>query len=235
MTRRLTLAAALAAIATVVPAAAATAADRTVQAVDDPGGVNYLWNPEAVAVDVGDTVTWRFEGTTVAHNVQADSANWGLTSAYKVAGPPVAWTFSAAGIYEFVCGLHPSTMNGTVKVGNPPPPPPPPLSEQPFVNDQPAPTVLEVSDERRPALTRVRVARVRSGARVRFRLSEPASVTVRIKRGDRTVRSRRVSRGKGSHAVTVRGLGAGSYRVEVLARDLAGNRSRLRRARLTIR
>jgi plastocyanin len=237
MTRRPALIAALATIAAVLPAATATAADQTVLAVD---GTAYTWSPNAVTVKAGETVTWTFPDSDVFHNVASDSANWSLTSPVARRHPPVAHVFPTPGTYAFVCVVHRDTMTGTVTVtdanGNPPPPPPPPpLSEQPFVNDQPAPTVLEIADESRPALTRVRVARLRAGARVRFRLSEPASVTVRVKRGRRTVRSRRVSARKGTHAITVGGLRSGTYRVEVLARDPAGNRSRLRRARLTVR
>jgi hypothetical protein len=131
-------------------------------------------------------------------------------------------------------------MTGTVTVTDaggtlPPPPPPPPLSEQPWPNDQPAPTAFEVADEVAPELTRVRVARVAHGARVRFRLSEPGRVTITVTRGGRTVKTRRASAGDGANAFTVRGLRAGRYRVEVRARDLAGNRSQSRRARVTVR
>ena len=104
---------------------------------------------------------------------------------------PVTYRFDTEGTYTFVCKFHADTMTGQVKVGNPPPPPPPPLSEQPFPNDQQPPTQLDVSDEKRPRLSRVRVAAVRSGARVRFRLSERARVTLRVKLAGITVRTTR--------------------------------------------
>jgi hypothetical protein len=129
-------------------------------------------------------------------------------------------------------------MIGEVTVGSPPPPPPPPLSEQPFPNDQPAPapTVLEVTDEERPKLTRLRAARVRNGARVRFRLSERARVTVRFRRHGRTVKTARRTFPRGAHGLTVRDRRMrGRYRLEVRATDLAGNRSAVRRARLRVR
>ena len=71
-----------------------------------------------------------------------------------------------------------------------PPPPPPPLSEQPFPNDFPAPTTLEVLDETAPTLSAVRVSRVTRGARVRFRLSEAGRVTIKLTRGNRVVKTR---------------------------------------------
>jgi hypothetical protein len=126
-------------------------------------------------------------------------------------------------------------MKGNVTVGDAPPPPPPPLSAQPFNNDQPGPAVLEITDDTRPVLSRVRASRIARGVRMRFRVSEPARVTVRIKRGRRTVKSKtvRLARAR-SRSVNVRGLGPGSYRIDVLARDLADNRSRIKRARVTV-
>jgi plastocyanin len=227
---------ATAALLAVTPATAA-AADQTVQAVDANGTVDNSWSPASVAIDVGDTVTWTFPGppSTAAHNVESDSANWTLASPIALNHPPVSYTFTASGNYAFVCRVHPGTMKGTVTVGNVPPPPPPPLSQQPFPNDQPAPTVLEITDDTRPTLSRVRVARIGHGVRVRFRVSEPARVTVRAKRGRRTVKSTTVRLTRaGSRAVTLRGLRAGRYRIDVLARDSADNRSHVKRARLTV-
>jgi plastocyanin len=241
MRRRLGVAGVLA-IAAAVGAPAASAADQTVQAVDGTAADNFnnRWSPRDVTVKSGEKVTWSFAGTAAAHNVQSETSNWSFHTDIGVAKPPAIFTFATPGTYGFVCQVHPDTMKGTVTVtdagGNPPPPPPPPpLSEQPFPNDSPPPTVLEITDEQRPSLTRVRISRVARGARVRFRLSEPARVTIRFKRGRKTVKTRRVDARKGTRTVTVRGLRAGRYRVEVRARDLAGNQSRLKRARLSVR
>ena len=212
--------------------ASASAADTTVKGLD---GTTGLWEPANVSVHVGDTVTWDFSSTAAAHNVASNSANWSLTSPIQVHHPPVSFTFNAPGTYSFVCNVHPDTMKGTVSV-DAPPPPPPPLSEQPFPNDQSPPAVLEVTDETRPALTRVRASRIARGVSVRFRSSEPGRVTVKVKRGKRTVKTRSVRvRRAGTHSLRVRGLRAGRYGVEVRARDLAGNRSRLTRVRVTVR
>jgi plastocyanin len=240
--RRLALAAALAALAATVLAGAARAANQTVQAVDGTAANNFVntWSPAAVTVTAGDTVTWVFPDSNVSHNVVANSPNWSLTNPFGPHHAPVSFTFAAQGTYAFVCEVHRSTMHGTVTVtdasGNPPPPPPPPpLSEQPFQNDQPSPTVLEITDDSRPALSRVRASRIARGARVRFRVSEPGSVTVRVKRGRRTVKSRTIRLARaGARTINLRGLRPGSYRIEVLARDLADNRSRIKRARVTV-
>ncbi len=74
--------------------------------------------------------------------------------------------------------------------------------------------------------------------RVRFRLSEPATVTVRIKRrGSRKVlKSARVQARAGTRTVTLRKrLKKGRYTVEIRARDAGGNRSSLATKRLTLR
>lgn len=206
---------------------AALAVAASVQAVDNPA----TWTPAQTSIHVGDTVTWTFDGTNDLHNVKATSANWSFETAFD--RTPKTYTFTAAGTYTFQCQAHPSTMTGTITVGDAPPPPPPAPSEQPFPNDAPAPTVFEVTDERRPRLSRVRVAGHLHGVLVRFRVSEPARVTVRVKRGRRAV-ARRTGRGRRG-AIYVGDLPAGRYRVEVFARDLAGNRSQIDRTPVRVR
>lgn len=233
MKGRIAVSAALAALAVAPPALAANA---DVHAVDGPTGINdNSWSPVAVTVNVGDTVTWHFN-TAASHNVRSTTANWSVDTPFRRTGdPPAAYTFTAEGIYDYVCGLH-AEMTGRVTVGSPPPPPPPPLSEQPFDNDQPPLSVFEITDERRPRLSRVRAGGLDGAARIRFRLNEPGRVTVRVLRGSKRVRSRTVRlRRAGLRAVTLRGLPAGVYRVEVRARDLADNRSRLKRASVRVR
>jgi plastocyanin len=238
MTRALILAAAV----VLCSASPAFAADAVVQAVDDTTGqgTGNSWSPADVTVKAGETVTWRFTGTAVAHNVMSGSANWSYSNAIAIGGPDAPYTFTAPGIYTFVCQLHPGPMHGTVTVTDeagtpPPPPPPPPLSEQPFGNDAPAPTVFEVRDRLAPALTAVKVSRRGArGARVRFRLSEAGSVTIALTRAGRTVKTSRLAARRGANAVLVRGLRAGRYRLELRARDLAGNAAPARRARVTV-
>jgi plastocyanin len=231
------VACAVTAVAALAAAPSAFAQAPVIQAVDDlTGGNQNRWTPDAVTVQVGDTVTWRF-GTQLAHNVKSTAGNWNIdTPASTQDGRDVTYTFAAEGTYDFVCKFHADTMQGRVTVGSPPPPPPPPLSEQPFANDQSAPSIFEVVDEKRPRLSRVRVRSVRNGARVRFRLSERARVSVRFKFGGLTVKSARRTFRAGTHRLTVRDRRMrGRYRIDVFARDLAGNRSRVRHARLRIR
>jgi plastocyanin len=238
--------AALAALAAL--AAPATAAGQTVQAVDGTAadGFNNRWAPAAVTVKSGETVTWSFAGTTGFHNVASDpdltrGEPWSFRNGDPVvAPPPASHRFDRPGKYAFLCEIHGTTMLGTVTVtdaaGNPPPPPPPPpLSAQPWPNEQKPPSTFEALDRDRPRLTRVRAAATTRGARVRFRLSEAGRVAIKVMRGRRTVKTRRTTARRGANSVTVRGLRAGRYRVEVRAWDLARNHSRLKRARLTVR
>ena len=239
--RRGMLLAAVAVPAALVPAGVAVAADAGVQAVDGTAANGYVnsWSPPNVSIVAGDTVTWSFQGNQVAHNVASDSPNWSLQSPVGVGQASVSHTFDTPGTYRFLCQVHPD-MKGAVLVAAPgeePPPPPTDGDDGPeaWPNPTGAPTVLEIIDERRPRLTRVRAKRVRNGARVRYRVSEPARVTVRVKRGRRTVEVRRRTVRRGTHRLTIRHLRAGRYRVQVRARDLAGNRSRLKRDWVRVR
>ncbi len=229
MRGRIAIAGAFVALAAAPPALAANADVRAVDGATDP---ENRWDPSAVSVQVGDTVTWRFDGTTQAHNVKSTTANWNIDTNFAVAGPPASYTFTAEGVYDFACELH-ASMTGRVTVGAPPPPPP---SEQPFANDQPTLTVFERPDQIRPRLEAVRAAPVRNGARVRFRLSEPARVTVRIKLAGITIKSARRAVEGGRRSIVVRDRRLdGRYRVEVFARDLAGNRSQTERTSVRVR
>jgi plastocyanin len=238
MGARITIAGVTVAAALIFPGAAL--ADATIQAVDGalPDGSDNRWTPNVATVKTGEKVTWSFGGTSIPHNVKSASANWSLDSATST---DTTVSFSAPGVYEFYCKFHASPMRGTITVTDatgapPPPPPPPPLSEQPFVNDFPAPTVLEVRDRVAPKLDRVKVTRVRKGAKVRLRLSEPGKVAIRITRGKKLIKKRTVELRKGTSTVTVRGLRKGHYRVRVTAADLAGNKaSHAKRARVTVR
>jgi plastocyanin len=231
-------AAALLVAVVALAAAPAAAADVTIQAVDGTVADNHnnRWEPRGVTVRAGEVVTWSFAGTTGFHNVASTSPNWEFRNGPATVAPPTAsFTFDTPGIYAFVCEVHTGTMEGTVTVTDaagtpPPPPPPPPLSEQPWPNDRPAPSVLELVDETSPKLTGVRATAIARGARVRFRLSERARVTVRLERGGRTVKTAGRTFARGAHRFTVRDRRMrGRYRLEVRATDLAGNRSPVRR------
>ena len=80
-----------------------------------------------------------------------------------------------------------------------------------------------------PEVSRLKVLRSRSGRTLRLRLSEAARVTIDVRRvrGKRTRRVRvlRPRLAKGTRRVALRRLARGKYRIQVRARDVAGNAS----------
>jgi plastocyanin len=212
--------------------------DQTITADD-----GTVFTPSQVNISVGDSVTWTFDNPTNQHNViaKADSptawstgdGQWSLN--HDDVGPI---EFTAEGTYTFYCQVHPG-MEGTVIVGAGAPPPPPPASPPPPSDTTittPAPGG-ETGDSVKPTVRRVSTETLRRGVRVRFRLSEPATVTVRVKRARRVVKSARVQAAAGTRTVTLRSkrLKKGRYTVEIDARDASGNRSRLATKRVTLR
>jgi plastocyanin len=200
------------------------------------------WDKPIVDIQPGDTMRWTFAGTTQVHNVKSTGPNWPVEFRSELGPIPAPdsppYTFDAVGEYAFVCEVH-AGMTGVVRVSEvpPPPAPPPPLSAQPFLNDSAAPFAPETAvalDTAKPGLSALSARRVANGARVRFKVSEESVVSVAVKRGRRLVKSVDVP-GTGARSVTVSGLRAGRYVVQVRATDLAGNRSKLRTLRVIVR
>jgi plastocyanin len=75
--------------------------------------VNFTFDPMAVTVKVGGTVTW-VQVDSVGHSVQSDDAAW-VTSPVLMPGQTFAHTFTKVGTYAYICGLH-TYMTGTVAV-----------------------------------------------------------------------------------------------------------------------
>lgn len=90
-----------------------------------------------------------------------------------------------------------------------------------WLNPSVAPGPFEEGDSQRPALTGVRAAAGRGRLRLRFQVSEPGSVTVRVLRGRKRVKTARFAARAGANAVTVR-MRAGRYGVQVRASDRTG-------------
>lgn len=71
---------------------------------------NIAFNPYTVTVKVGQTVAWKFDDGTIAHNVTfANFASNDMTSGYYT------HTFNTAGTFTYRCTIH-SNMDGTVVV-----------------------------------------------------------------------------------------------------------------------
>jgi plastocyanin len=195
--------------------------------------------PVDVTIQPGDTVTWDFTGATTApHNAASTSSNWtfstGPLSQPHTPTTP-SFTFTQAGDYTFACQLH-GNMQGTIRVagGTATPTPTPTPSPQPST-----PPPAATTDTVKPTVRSVKATALKHAVRVQFRLSEPATVTVKIKRrGSRKVlKSASVQARAGTRTVTLRSkrLEKGRYTVEIQARDAYGNRSSLAAKRLTLR
>jgi len=221
--------------------------DATTKSCDAPSA------PADVTVQPGDTVTWDFMAATGApHNAVASTSNWSFST-----GPidmphepdPSSYTFpanAANGDYKFVCGAHPN-MTGTIHlVGGSDSHPDPAPTPSPSPSPQPGgtgsittPDPTGGDDSVKPRVRGVRATALRRAVRVRFTLSEPATVTISVKRSGsrRVLKSARVQARAGTRSVTLRSkrLKKGRYTVEIRARDAFGNRSSLATKRLRLR
>jgi len=232
------------------------AVERTLTAAPDAGP----WQPSNdITIQTGDSVRWTFQ-TGSFHNVETDrrpghpGVDWSLPGddpeTDPVANhPDVTHTFSAEGVYAFLCEAHPGSMDGTITVQDEPVDPDPSPSPSPSPSPTPSPIPQPSqpttpaptggSDAVKPKVASVRLRPSRRAVRVRFRLSEPATVTIKIKRrgSRRVLKSASVQARAGTRTVTLRSkrLAKGRYTVEIQARDAFGNRSSLARKQLALR
>jgi plastocyanin len=205
------------------PAGASAAATRPVQAVDGVG--THYWVPNALAAQQGDTIQWRF--TQPGNAVAAQHDVWIVPpggSPEPVGAQYQGATAQAAvtelGTYSFYCSIHgglaPGGMNGTITVGagDPGPPtdpgeawqttPPPVTGPAPATNTYELPPVYESGDTTPPEVTIMSVTGVRRGARLRVRVSEAGTLTIKMQRGSKTLATRRVRVKTDAKSVTVR-------------------------------
>jgi plastocyanin len=222
----------------------------------DPAGTCTPSTTGNVAIAPGEAVTWHFDGSAMLHNAASANAvaadpDWeGYAGEFLTTGS-YSRQFTQPGIYEYLCQAHPQ-MKGTITVGDatptptpptptptPPAPTPTPTPTQPPSGDghvaTPAPTAG--GDTVKPTVRNVSLQIKGRAVRVRFRLSERATVTVRIKRRSRVIKAASVQAAAGTRTVTLRSkrLTKGRYTVEIRARDAYGNRSSLATKRLLVR
>jgi plastocyanin len=75
---------------------------------------SYRFDPPAIAVSAGATVTWT-NNDNFSHTVTFE----GEEPLAMAPGAFVTRTFPAAGEYAYLCTLHPQNMKGTVLVTSP--------------------------------------------------------------------------------------------------------------------
>jgi plastocyanin len=228
----------------------------------DPEPAEVCEPDEVATLDIstGDTVTWDFGGSDVGHNAASDNdvaadpawSSWKEPPSGVVTSGRYSREFTQPGDYEFVCQAHPTTMRGTISVTgeateppNDPPDDPPadsptntPSSPPPDTSGTtPAPTPED--DAVKPTVRKVKLEAKRRAVRVRFRLSEAATVTIKVKRrgSKKVLKAARLQAPVGTRSVMLRSkrLKSGRYTVEIQARDAYGNRSSVARKRLALR
>lgn len=74
---------------------------------------DIAFTPEKVRVEVGDTVTWRFEDKGIPHDVIAEDDSF---KSETMDSGTFRHTFEKPGTYAYICSLHPGQMKGTVEV-----------------------------------------------------------------------------------------------------------------------
>jgi plastocyanin len=174
----------------------------------------FEYRPATLTLNPGDSVTWRWKGPDTNHSVSALRGEAGqfdsdpgrpVDAINHELGTTFQHTFSKAGSFGYLCRVHPRFMRGRV-------------------------TVLAVPDHEAP---RIHSLSLRDGARLRFALSEPASLTGKIRRigtpgppaPTRTVRFRG-RRGRNEVHLATRRLRPARYRITLTATDAVGNVSR---------
>jgi plastocyanin len=245
-----------AALVLAFPATAGAAVTRPIQAVDGVG--THYWVPNALAAQQGDTIEWHF--TQPGNSLAAQHDIWivppGGTPTQVGAqylGPTAQTAVSQVGTYSFYCSIHGGLaaggMNGTITVGadDPGPPvdpgeawktaPPPTTGPAPAVNTYALPPVFESGDTTAPAVRIMRVSGARRGARVQVRVTEAATLTIRMQRGARTLVARRVRVKEGTTSLTVQARSAVKttrVRLRITAMDAAQLESAPRYARVWV-
>jgi plastocyanin len=220
-------------------AGADEAVDQTINADD-----GTAFTPAQVNIQVNESVTWTFDNPANPHNVVAKpdsptpwSTGDGIPTVDHADVGPIP--FPNEGTYTFFCQAHPA-MQGAVIVGagggtpTPAPSTPAPTAPTPTPSPTPSggghvetPAPTGGGDTVKPTVRNVSLTVKGRAVRVRFRLLERATVTVRIKRRSRVVKAASVQAAAGTRAVTLRSkrLTKGRYTVGIRARDAYGNRS----------
>jgi plastocyanin len=160
------------------------------------------WNPDALTIPFGETVTWHFDEPDAGfpHDVwvvppggQASQVTSGPVSP---GGAPVSFTFRKAGAWTFFCSIH-AGMDGTIDVGADTTPPPgggggggggtPPPG--PGGNPLPSPNPQTPTAARLDRLPKTTLATfLKRGVRIRSRCESGLTGTVKLLLARKTAR-----------------------------------------------
>jgi plastocyanin len=176
------------------------------------GIADFAYAPAKVTVVAGDYVFWAWNGPDTNHSVTADAgqafafdSDPGGAPNHKV-GDGWSLQFTKAGTWTYHCSVH-SFMHGTVEVLE--------------ANAQPVATV--------PRLRDVTVARTGRRLRLRFRITQAASMRATIRRasGGKTLREFDFPGPPGANRRTLKlgSLASGRYRLALVAVDTSTGRA----------
>ncbi|HVE26753.1 MAG TPA: plastocyanin/azurin family copper-binding protein [Sporichthya sp.] len=84
---------------------------------------NFAFSAPAVQVAVGDTVTWTNQDKAL-HDATTTKAPVAFASPYLKTGESWSYTFTAPGVYSYICSLHPKMVASITAVGAAPTPTP---------------------------------------------------------------------------------------------------------------
>ncbi len=170
-------------ISSLMLAVPASAEDASIRVPD------FKFAPKSTTIDVGDTVTWNFEGptdhTATSDRGQAVKFASGLLNADK----SFSFKFTKPGRFTFHCEPHPF-MKGSVTVGK---------------------------DTVAKSFTKAAVKGSKKAVKATVTLKEDAKVTLSVKGPKRKSVTKSLKKGK--HSVAVGKLKAGSYKATVVALD----------------
>jgi len=191
---------------------------------------DFFWSPDAVTIQVGDSVTWTNEQgfhNVVLGDSRLNQPGFPTDAAWQ---PPPQRTFNDPGSYTFFCEVHPG-MTGTVNVagGEPTPTPTPTATPTPAV----PPPGSGAPDTTAPVVSDITVAGAGDRVSVRLTVSEPATVNARFADGGEVALLRsQVEQGTWT---LQRELPTGRFAYELWAVDAMGNRSSTQVGEVTIR
>jgi len=189
---------------------------------------NNSFAPPSVQIQPGDTVTWTFKGAN--HSVTADDgqsesfdSDPGQTFPVHPLDDTFSHTFNSPGRFTYFCKVHPTTMRGSVAVGDPgggEPPPPAGDTTPPGVSG------LEARGGRK-CKRKARKCTPRK-TRVTFTVSEDATVRMTFNRRggtDPQPLERAMTAGENKVTLSTRRVRRGRYTLGLIATDAAGNAS----------
>lgn len=98
---------------------------------------NFAYNPTPITINVGDSITWT-NADQAAHSAKSTTGAFDTT--ILTTGQSKTITFTVAGTFAYICGVHGASMSGTVVVQSVATPAPTPVPTVRTPAPTPAPT-----------------------------------------------------------------------------------------------